>query len=163
MLEHLEEGYSKLEWKKKDVYATRKHVAFAAAIPVAASVGIAAYQHFNNSVKESINVLAQPPVEHYTLTESYTPLLVNTVPQQTGVIADKSLEMLATILDPVIDILIAFSLPVASVMIVGAFFLFMIGQSEKAWDIIFKSAMGYILIQLSPIFLEILKTIGEAI
>lgn len=160
----LKEGYSKLDWKEnRNKYATRKDVAIATAVPIAASVGMAAYQHFNNSVKESINVLAQPPVEHYTLTESYTPLMVNAIPQQQGFIADKSLEMLATILNPVIDILVAISFPIASVIMVGACFFFMIGNSERAWSMIMNAGLGYVLIQLSPLFLEILRTVGEAV
>ena len=162
----LKEGYSKESIKKKDVYATRKHVAFAAAIPVAASVGIAAYQYFKSSssaAEEPINVLAQTPIVEPSTVEAYTPIMVNAIPQQQGYIADKSLEMLATILDPVIDILVAISFPIASVIMVGACFFFMIGNSERAWSMIMNAGLGYVLIQLSPLFLEILRTVGEAV
>ena len=81
----------------------------------------------------------------------------------TGLVADKSLEMLATVLDPVIQILVAFSFPVASVIVVASFFLIMIGNQERAFDMVMKAGSGYVLIQLSPILLEILRTVGEAI
>jgi len=86
---------------------------------------------------------------------------VNTIP--TGYITDKSLETLATILDPVIQIMVGVSFPLASVIMVGAGFFFMLGQSEKAWDIIFKCGMGYIFINISPMLLEILRNIGQLI
>jgi len=81
---------------------------------------------------------------------------------QKRLIADKSLEMLATILDPVVQVLVAISFPVASVIMAGACFFFMFGNSEKAWSIIMNAGLGYV-IQMSPLFLEILRTIGEAI
>ena len=80
---------------------------------------------------------------------------------QTGVVADASLTALATILQPIVDILVAISFPIASVIVVCAFFLVMIGNKEKAFDMMMHAGLGYILIQLSPVFLEILKTVGE--
>ena len=81
----------------------------------------------------------------------------------TGYIADTSLEMLANVLDPLIQIMVAVSFPIASVIMVGACFFFMLGNSEKAWDMIGKSGMGYVIIQLSPLFLDILKNVGESV
>lgn len=84
----------------------------------------------------------------------------NVIP--TGVVADASLTALATILDPIIDILIAVSFPIASIIVVCAFFLIMIGNKDKAFDMMLHAGLGYILIQLSPVFLEILKTVGDS-
>jgi len=162
----LKEGYSKMEVQKENKYATRKQVAIATAVPVATSIGLAAHNYFSKPeiVEEPINVLAQAPIpEPSTVVEAYTPIMVNAIPQQQGYIADKSLEMLATILDPVIDILVAISFPIASVIMVGACFFFMIGNSERAWSMIMNAGLGYVLIQLSPLFLEILRTVGEAV
>jgi hypothetical protein len=58
---------------------------------------------------------------------------------------------------------VAISFPIASVIMVGACFYFMFGNSEKAWDMIGKAAMGYVIIQLSPLFLEILRKVGESV
>ncbi len=85
----------------------------------------------------------------------------NVIP--TGVIADASLTALATVLDPIVELLVAISFPIASVIVVCAFFLIMIGNKEKAFDMMMHAGLGYILIQLSPMFLEILKQVGEAL
>lgn len=76
---------------------------------------------------------------------------------------EQTLSTLAHVLDPVIDILVALSFPIASVVIVGACFLFMFGNSEKAWTMIQNAALGYILIQTSPLILNVLKQIGGSI
>lgn len=139
------------EEKAKYKFATKKDVAIASAIPALASVGYAAHQ--------------------YSLLNTLTPLAVNgewAVQQTptaipTGFIADKSLEMLANVLDPFIQIMVAISFPVASVIMIGACFFFMFGNSEKAWSMIMNAGLGYVLIQLSPLFLEILRTIGTAV
>lgn len=89
--------------------------------------------------------------------------MVNAIPQQTGFIADKSLEVLANALDPLVQILVAISFPIASVIMVGACFFFMFGNSEKAWNMIMNAGLGYVLIQLSPLFLDILREVGEAV
>ncbi|SOC12937.1 hypothetical protein SAMN05880501_10777 [Ureibacillus xyleni] len=166
--------------KEDKKYATRKTVAIAATAPATVSVGLAAYNYFKSdtlpttSFYEASNVIepfktlsAQPLIEPSALTETYTPLVVNTIPtniipEPTGVIADASLTALATVLDPIIELLVAISFPIASVIVVCAFFLIMIGNKEKAFDMMMHAGLGYILIQLSPMFLEILKTVGEA-
>ena len=152
-------------------YATKKDVVVMASIPVIGAAGYASYQKLNSvnevattTISEPINVLSQVPVpEPSTLTETFTPLAVNTIPQHTGVIADKSLEVLATALNPLIDILVAISFPVASVIMIGACFFFMLGNSERAWNMIMNAGLGYVLIQLSPLFLDILREVGEAV
>ncbi|MEK4871596.1 hypothetical protein [Niallia sp. FSL W8-1348] len=76
---------------------------------------------------------------------------------------EKALETLAHALDPLVDVLVALSFPVASVIIVGGCFFFMLGNSEKAWSTIQNAGLGYVLIQLSPLILNVLKQIGGAI
>jgi len=138
-------------------YVTRKEVAIATAIPTLASIGLATYQFAEKITATAITTTA-PLV--YAEASNVIPVAM---PQPTGAIADASLTMLANVLDPVIQILVAFSFPLASVIMVGAGFFFMLGQSERAWDIIFKCGMGYLFIQLSPLLLGILKTVGEAV
>lgn len=131
----------KAKYKCLNRYATRKEVALASIVPAAASVGFAAHQ--------------------YSTFNSLTPITVSAFPQQQGVIADASLTALATILEPITDILVAISFPIASLIVVCSFFLIMIGNKEKAFDMMMHAGLGYILIQLSPVFLEILKTVGD--
>lgn len=104
-----------------------------------------------------------PTIEPFNVLTDVPPIPVNADVIQTGVIADSSLNMLANILDPVVQILMAISFPIASVIMLGACFLFMIGNSEKAWSTIFNAGLGYVLIQMSPLFLNILREVGKAV
>ena len=150
-------------------YATNKTLIGAAIVPISVATGLAVTRlastptQYSSTiipvsapVNEPINVLAQTPV--------FTPMPVSSpelIP--TGYIAEKSLETFANILDPVIQILVSISFPVASVIMVGACFFFMFGNSEKAWGMIMNAGLGYVLIQLSPLFLDILREVGKAV
>ncbi|KYD11095.1 hypothetical protein B4102_2279 [Heyndrickxia sporothermodurans] len=76
---------------------------------------------------------------------------------------EQTLSALAHVLDPVVDILVALSFPIASVVIVGACFMFMFGNSEKGWSMIQNAGLGYVLIQVSPLILNVLKQVGNAV
>lgn len=76
---------------------------------------------------------------------------------------EKTLSALAHVLDPLVDVMVALSFPVASVIIVGSLFFFMFGNAEKAWGTIQNAGLGYVLIQVSPLILNVLKQIGEAV
>lgn len=142
-----------------DKYATKGTVAAASLVPVAVGAPLVFHRLTSTPelvtvtapVIEPINVLAQAPV-------TYSPEMV-----PVGFIADKSLETLANVLDPVIQILVAISFPIASVIMIGACFFFMFGNSEKAWSMIMNAGLGYVLIQLSPLFLDILREVGNAV
>lgn len=149
--------------RQERTFATRKDVVVMGAIPAVSAAGLVAYNKLTAaapSVMEVMPVTAMPDIA--SLPEAYTTMAVN-APIPTGYVADKSLEVLATILDPVIDILIAISFPIASVIMIGACFFFMIGNPERAWSMIMNAGLGYVLIQISPMFLDILRTVGEAI
>lgn len=103
------------------------------------------------------------PVPSPFTTESVALLQTPVVAQPTGIIADTSLDMLANILDPLVQIMVAISFPIASVIMVGSCFFFMFGNSEKAWSGIMKAGLGYVIIQMSPLFLSILRQVGEAV
>lgn len=78
-------------------------------------------------------------------------------------IGEGALKTLAHALDPLVDILVAISLPVASVVMVGGCFFFILGNSEKAWSMIQNAGLGYVLIQLSPLFIKVLESVGKAV
>jgi len=149
-------------------YATLKHVAIAAAIPstVAVGTGLFMFNKFQSAIS-STNIPVDVPIQQHVLApvmaQMPSAIPITAIPQQTGIIADKSLEVLATILDPVVQVLVSISFPIASVIMVGACFFFMFGNSEKAWSMIMNAGLGYVLIQMSPLFLEILRTIGKAV
>ena len=120
----------------------RKELAVAASMPVVATSGLIGYMNMN----QNPNHVEMIPVSAVG-----------------DVVGGTTLQILATALDPVVDIMVAISLPIASVIMVGAGFFFMLGNSEKGWDIIFKCGMGYIFIQIAPLLIDILGTVGEAI
>lgn len=143
-----------------DKYATKGTVAAASLVPLAVGAPLV-FLRFTSTpelvtvtapVIEPVNVLAQAPAP------MYSPEMI-----PVGFIADKSLETLANVLDPVIQILVAISFPIASVIMIGACFFFMFGNSEKAWSMIMNAGLGYVLIQLSPLFLDILREVGNAV
>jgi hypothetical protein len=78
-------------------------------------------------------------------------------------IGDKSLQIIAHALDPLVQLMVAFSFPIASVIMIGACFFFMFNNAEKAWDMIMKAGLGYVLIQISPLFLKILQEVGKSV
>ena len=152
--------------REESKYATRKDVMIMSAIPIAGTAGLFAYNKATvvpSTINEVVPAAYQPiqAVPDAPVITEPAPVVDGMI--QTGVIADTSLEVLATILDPVIDILIAISFPIASVIMIGACFGFMIGNSEKGWSMIMNAGLGYVLIQLSPLFLDILRTVGEAV
>lgn len=148
-------------------YATLKHVAIAATIPstVAVGTGLFMFNKFNNAHSSTVMPVNAPVQQVMAPVVAQIPstIPVNNFPQPTGIIAEKSLEILATALDPLVQILVAISFPIASVIMVGGCFFFMLGNSERAWNTIMNAGLGYVLIQMSPLFLEILRTIGKAI
>lgn len=78
-------------------------------------------------------------------------------------IGEKTLETIAHALDPLIELMVALSFPVCSVIIVGSCFFFMLGKSERAWSGIQNAGLGYILMQIMPMLLNVLKQIGSAV
>lgn len=162
---------------EENKYATKKTI-IAATIPLAVAVPIVANSllkaetYTTKTVPVAAAAIQPPPLPIPTspptldiLSQSPSLIPVNSTPEviQTGIIADKSLEVIANVMDPLIDILVAVSFPVASVIMVGACFFFMFGNSEKAWTLIMNAGLGYVLIQMSPLFLTMLRTVGEAV
>lgn len=186
----LEEGYSRetfhlpvrhnerIEQDISDKYASKKTVITAALIPLIATVPLI-YKTLKDSyttttIPVTSTVIAPPPLiappPVLPVSEAFTSLStpIPTPPsdilaEPTGLIADTSLEMLANVLDPLIQLMVAISLPIASVIMIGGCFFFMIGNSEKAWSTIMNGSLGYILVQMSPLFIKILRQVGEAV
>ena len=152
--------------ERETKYATRKDVAIMSAIPTVGAFGLFGYSKASASQQlTTVSYQVVKPVPDVPPTTLPQPqpdaMLEGAV--QTGYIADKSLEMLATILDPLIDIMVAISFPIASVIMVGGCFFFMLGNSEKAWSMIMNASLGYCLISLSPLFLDILRMLGDTV
>ncbi|WP_391119389.1 hypothetical protein [Psychrobacillus sp. L3] len=158
-----------------DAYATNKTIIGAASVPITAAIGLSIYRFITNPTIEHTTTIpvSAPIIEPVTVLEPINVLAqASTIfptnmasPEMipTGFIADKSLDVLTTILDPLLQIMVAISFPIASVIMVGACFLFMFNNSDKAWDMIMKAGLGYVLVQMSPLFLEILRQVGKAV
>jgi hypothetical protein len=126
------------EFKKKEkIDRTQLRVATTSLIPLATVPYITAYAHGTATIPEAVPV--------------------------GSTISQKTLGTIAHALDPVVDLLVAVSFPVASIVIIGSCFYFIFGNSEKAWSGIQNAGLGYILIQVSPLLLNILKEIGKAV
>ncbi|TLS53377.1 hypothetical protein FE782_03655 [Paenibacillus antri] len=63
--------------------------------------------------------------------------------------------------DPLIDLIVALSYPVAGVIIAGGCLFILCGGREQGMKMLQNAAIGYILVQLSPLMLDLLVGIGE--
>ncbi|WP_102692350.1 pilin [Rummeliibacillus pycnus] len=159
------------DYSEQEKYATKKGLAIAMCVPGAASVGLLAHRILSNnssSIEQVANVIDSATLKSLTSSITQIPVTsdhITAIP--TGAvsehIASTSLDVLTTILDPVIQILVAISLPIASVIMIGSLFWFMFGKAEKAWSMIMNAGFGFVLIQLSPLFLKILHQLGNAV
>ena len=80
----------------------------------------------------------------------------------THFVGKHTLNVIAHSLDPVVEILVAFAFPVASVIMAGACFLFMFNRADKGFEMIQRAGLGYVLVQMLPFLLSILKEVGDA-
>ena len=65
--------------------------------------------------------------------------------------------------DPLVDLMMSLSLPIASVIITGAALMILMGFKEKGYPMMFSASIGYCLVQLTPMFIKILAGVGGAI
>ncbi|MFS0560155.1 hypothetical protein AB1K91_05400 [Terribacillus sp. 179-K 1B1 HS] len=132
------------------------------------SMAIGEFMERKPAVKKSrakkLAKVAAPVVVPFTfVTHAHASTEVVPVSGVTTHIADATLETLAHALDPVVEILVSLAFPVASVMVLANCFYFMFGQADKAWSRIQGVGLGYCLIRMLPLFLDILKSVGDSI
>lgn len=72
-------------------------------------------------------------------------------------------ERIISSFDPLIELITALSYPVAGVMVTGGALMIMIGMKEKGYSTLQTASLGYILVQLSPLMLDLLVGIGDAV
>ncbi|MFB1100930.1 hypothetical protein [Terribacillus sp. JSM ZJ617] len=120
------------------------------------------------SKKESFKKVAKvavPVAAPFTfVSHSYAAPAVTAVPANAAVekISEETMKMLMHMLDPVIDLVVAMSLPICSLYILAACFYFL-SSSQKALEKISKGAITYVVIQMFPIIQSILYQVGEAV
>lgn len=54
------------------------------------------------------------------------------------------------------------SLPIASVILTGAALMVMLNQKERGYSMMMEASIGYVLIQMIPLFIKLLAGIGAA-
>jgi hypothetical protein len=64
---------------------------------------------------------------------------------------------------PLVDLVQALSYPIALVMLTGGALMFMINQKERGISLIQNASIGYILVQLMPLFMQLLVGIGNTV
>ena len=80
-----------------------------------------------------------------------------------GVISDSVKAKIIHAFDPLVDLMVSLSLPIAGVMLTGGALMILIGQKEHGYKLILNSCVGYVLVQLSPMFLNLLAGVGAAL
>lgn len=85
------------------------------------------------------------------------------VPAMAGVIADGVKDKVMHAFDPLIHLVQYLAYPIAGVMIAGGCLMIMVQQREAGMKMLQNAAIGYILVQLSPLLLNLLVGIGGSI
>lgn len=143
--------------KKSKAWQITKKVVPSVALPVLAAKSIPVLAA---GLAVSMTFAVMPKVDPAFAVTATAPAVTVGAKEWMG---DQALSTLAHILDPVVDILVALSFPIASVIIVGACFQFMFNNAEKGWSMIQNAGLGYVLIQVSPLILNVLKQVGNAV
>lgn len=140
--------------KKQRVIKTTTKLLTASILPVATCGAVGTLGFAMTAMAATTNTMSAVPV-------SVAPMAVPVGAKEW--MSEQTLSTLAHILDPVVDILVALSLPIASVIIVGSCFQFMFDRADKGWQMIQNAGLGYVLIQVSPLILNVLKQVGNAV
>ncbi|RYI24986.1 hypothetical protein EVU96_25205 [Bacillus infantis] len=75
----------------------------------------------------------------------------------------KAQEQIMNAFMPLVDLIQALSYPVAAIMLTAGALMFMINQKDKGIGLIQNASIGYILVQLMPLFLKILVGLGSTV
>lgn len=79
------------------------------------------------------------------------------------VVAEATKSSIIHAFDPLIDLMISLSIPIASVMVTAGCLMILVGLKEKGYSFIISASTGYVLVQLSPLLIELLVSVGKAI
>lgn len=73
------------------------------------------------------------------------------------------MERVTNAFDPLISLIVGLSLPIAGVMLSAGALMIMIGQKEHGYKLLVNCGLGYVLVNMTPLFMELLKSVGDAI
>lgn len=65
-------------------------------------------------------------------------------------------EKMMNAFDPIIELIQGMAYPVAMVVVLGGAIFVMIGNSDKGFSMMQKAAMGYMLVMIAPMILDVL-------
>lgn len=85
------------------------------------------------------------------------------VPVMAAAVSATPQEVILHAMDPLIELIKALSYPIAGVMIAGGCLFIMVQSKEKGMEMIRNAAIGYILVQLSPLFLKLLVGVATGL
>ncbi len=63
--------------------------------------------------------------------------------------------------DPLIDFIISLSYPIAGIMLSASALMIMVNQKEKGYQMLMNASVGYVAVQMMPLFLKILVHVGK--
>ncbi|MED3571983.1 hypothetical protein [Cytobacillus praedii] len=79
-----------------------------------------------------------------------------------GAVAGVTAQKIVNAFQPVIDLVQGLSYPVGLVMMLGGGLSVMVGMQEKGFSMIQRAGIGYILIQMLPILMDLLVEVAKA-
>ncbi|PPA70170.1 hypothetical protein [Jeotgalibacillus proteolyticus] len=121
------------------------------------------------SFKEFMNSKRQPVTENKKQRQLATALIVGSVfltalfdptAASANAVDGMVAEKVVRAFDPVIQLVQALSYPVGLTMMLGGGLFMMIGNSERGLAMIQKAGMGYVLIQMLPLLMDLLVDIA---
>lgn len=83
--------------------------------------------------------------------------------EASGAVSGAVKEQIIHAFDPLVDLMMSLSLPIASVIITGAALITLMGFKERGYPMMFSASIGYCLVQLTPMFIKILAGVGGAL
>lgn len=111
---------------------------------------------FADQAKASASYYSGPFYEEQMIPVSAEMIPVNGV-------SDVIKEKIISAFDPLIDLIIALSLPISGVMLAGGALMIMVGMKDAGFKLIMNAGLGYVLVQMSPLFIQLLAGVGAAI
>lgn len=79
-----------------------------------------------------------------------------------GYVETQVKEQIIRAFDPLIALVQALSYPITALILTGGCLMILINQKEKGYTMIQNAAIGYILVQMSPLLLKLLVGVGGA-
>ena len=104
------------------------------------------------------------PIMKYAAAAGSVALAIG-VPSQAyaGPVSGAVTEKVVTAFSPLVDLVTALSYPIGLVMMLGGGLFVMVGNSERGFGMIQKAGLGYVLIQMLPLLMDLLVDITKSL